>query len=341
MANGWRRVGLIVNPSAGQGAAQSMHAARNAIERLGAQEVFTGRGQMGATALLGWSGQAQVHDLASVTGREETRALARWIAERNADAVIVVGGDGTLSDVAQVCFETESRLPILGIGTGSTNAGRLITCRATRSQELDPDELEFWNADCLFATVDGRLLGLGFNDVVIGHTVVGIINGERRDLDAAERMQENAVTGVPRRIGNRRTRVTRSAPGLTTLLAEGESVGTVVAGFAEPAFFGKAVSGGVCLTTLAGLPAGCLVCDTPLVQVGIAAETVLNAPPVISTYVSLSDGVSIAVERVNEGAALCVDGNPLRLLTESDRVVISVRRRVVVGVRANKDMRSA
>lgn len=341
MAKSWQRVGLIVNPSAGKGAAESLRAARNVIERLVIRTVYTGQNHMGATALSGWSGQVQVHDLASAKDREETRVLARWIAAQNADAVIVVGGDGTLSDVAQVCMETGSRLPILGIGTGSTNVGRLITCGAPRSAELEPGELELWSVDCLVASVGDQLVGLGFNDVVIGHTVVGTVGGERRDVDAVERLQGRTVAGTPRSIGSPRTRVTRIAPGANTVVAEGGSVSTVVVGFAEPAFFGKAVSGGVCLTTLAGLSAGCLVCDTPLARVGLTVQELLSAPPMVSKYVSLSDGMSIVVEHVKEGAVLCADGNPLHLLGESDRVVISVRSGAVVGVRLRKDLRSA
>src|SRR5208283_3967640 len=60
MAEMWRRVGLIVNPIAGSGARESLSAARTAIERLGAQEVSTGRGTTGETALSGWHGRVQV-----------------------------------------------------------------------------------------------------------------------------------------------------------------------------------------------------------------------------------------------------------------------------------------
>lgn len=338
MVETWRRVGLIVNPVAGSGTRESLIAARKAIERCGAQEVATGRGQTGEAALSGWPGRLQVHDSEQIAGNQQTRALARWIAGQNLDALIVVGGDGTLSDAA---IEVGSTLPVIGIGTGSTNVGRLITCRASRVEELNFSEVETWKVDALLAFVNDDLVGMAFNDMVIGCTIIGTIDGQRCDLSAADRILGKSTSARPRPIGNRGTKVSRVSAADRTLVAEGESVGTVVAGFAEPAFFGKAITGGICLATLSGVPAGCLVCDLPLAQVGMTAQILLSAPPAVSRYVSLSEENAIVVENVEGNAALCVDGNPVHRLSVSDRVTISVRTGAVIGVSASKGLRSA
>jgi NAD kinase len=341
MVEEWRRVGLIMNPSAGSGVELALQAVRNALSSIVAEEVLTGPGQTGAAALSGWNGRVVVYDVGAASGRDQTRALAQRIAGQNVAALVVVGGDGTLADVAQVCIEVGCRTPILGIGAGSTNVGRLVTCRASEALQLQPDKLEAWNVDCLTACVNDDLLGRAFNDVVIGYTVVGTIDGQVRDIDAAARLRGKLELGTPRPVATSKTRVTRSSKGGETVVAEGESVGTVITGFAEPAFFGKAVSGGICLAALAGLPAGCLVSTLPLVQVQMSASDLLCATPVISSYVTLSEEVSIVVENVRDDAVLCVDGNPLRLLNQSDRIVISVRKDAVRGVRFRKNPRSA
>ena len=314
MAEEWRRVGLIMNPSAGSGVELALQAVRNVLSNIGAEEVLTGPGKTGSAALEGWSGRIVVYDVGAASGRDQTRALAKRVAGQNVSALVVVGGDGTLADVAQVCIEVGCRTPILGIGAGSTNVGRLVSCRAGEASQLHPDKLETWNVDCLNASVNDDLLGRAFNDVVIGYTVVGTIDGQVRDVDAAARLQGRLELGTPRPVATSKTRVLRSSKDGETVIAEGESVGTVIAGFAEPAFFGKAVSGGICLAALAGLPAGCLVSSLPLVQVQMSASALLRAAPVISSYVTLSEEVSIVVEKVRDAAVLCVDGNPLRLL---------------------------
>ena len=337
MADAWRRVGLVVNPAAGK-STSSTTGVQNALRSLGVDVALTC--QAGKAALSGWSGVVSVHAV-EATGRSYTHALVQWLSGQNVDAVVVVGGDGTLADVAMVCAEKQWRVPIIGIGTGSTNVGRLITCCADKAPELDLRDLETWSLDSLTASFNGELVGLAFNDIVIGHTVVGTIEDRPRDLDAAEHMRGQAIPGRPRRIGGPRTKVMRIGQEVETLVAEGESVGTVVAGFAEPAFYGKAVTGGICLAALAGLPAGCLICDMPLAQIEISATSLLHAAPISSRYVTLAEGISITVENVREGAVLCMDGNPLRQLSESDRVAISVRRDAVVGVRSRRNLRWA
>jgi len=333
MVEDWLRVGLIVNPAAGSGIEVALHSARNAVAALGAEEVCTGVGQTGADALAGWHGQVRTYGGGAASGREQTCALARWLADQRVAAVIVVGGDGTLADVAKVFIGLDCRTPVLGIGAGSTNVGRLITCRTAEVRQLHSENLETWEVDCLAATANGNLLGHAFNDVVIGHTIVGTIDGRIRDIEAAEHMRGTHKAGTPRSIGTNKTRVIRRSKGSETLVAQGRSVGTVVAGFAEPAFFGKAVTGGICLASLTGLAAGCLVSSLPLVQVEISAAALLQAAPVVSSYVTLSEETSIVVENVQDGAVLCVDGNPLRRLNEADRVVISVRKGAVQGIR--------
>lgn len=328
-----RRLGLIVNPRAGRGTAANLRVARNVVDALQPVEVVTGPSQLGAEALRGWNGVVVECLAGAAAGREQTQTLAREIVGQGVDALIVVGGDGALADVALAYLELSSPPPLVGVGVGSTNVGRLITCRADSVTALDVSRLQPQAMDGVLAYCNGELLGLGFNDGVIGFTVVGTIDGRIRDLDAAERLNGRNVPGAPRSIGTPGTRVRRMGAGGSKPIAEGEAVGTVIVGFAERRFFGKAVTGGVCLAAFVGLPAGCLVADQPLVQVEITPESVMNRPPLASRYVSLDEGTRVEVEGVREGAALCADGNPLRLLGEDDCAQFAIRRAAVTVLR--------
>jgi len=338
MADSWQRLGLIVNPVAGPDASESLRIARAVIDRFGASEVATGPALAGAAALDGWPGRISVASSDVAPARARSRALARWLAPQPLDAVIVVGGDGTLSDVA---LEIGDRLPIVGIGTGSTNVGRLVTCRAGQAAGLDIGALEPWHVDGLLASVDDALVGIAFNDVVVGNTIVATIEGRPCDISAFDRLQGRSIPATPRAVGDAGARVTRVASDARTVVAEGACVGTVVAGFAEPAFFGKAITGGVCLASLAGMIAGCVVADVPLARIGATPGELEAAAPIVSRYVTLAEGVSLLIEGIGGQAVLCVDGNPVHHLTPSTRVRISARRHVAVGVRMRHDSRSA
>jgi len=333
-------VGLIVNPAAGKSSARIADVVPKLVTEFAATTVLTGPGALGAAVLSTWNGQTVGHDFPNDNTRETTEALARWIVGHRPSVLIVVGGDGTLSDVAQVCATSGARVPILGVGAGSTNVGNLVTCKLERVADVKVRDLETWSPPCLSATVNGQDVALAFNDVVIGYTVVGTVNGVRTDLDAAQRMQGRIIHRKPRGIGGGETRVVKRTPQSTHTVGAGRRVGAVVAGFAEPSFIGKAISGGVCLSALAGLPAGCVVSNVPLVRVGMTPQEIQDAPPLTTKYVSLSDDAEILVRSVNPGAVLCVDGNPVRCLTSADCVQIRVRREAVVAFRSkNREIR--
>ncbi len=137
-------------------------------------------------------------------GRAQTQALVAQLAQVPLAAMIVVGGDGTLADAACVLINLRSTIPLMGIGVGSTNAGNLITCRASELDKINLDRLQVEPVQSLLAFDNGRLLGIGFNDCVLGFTIVGTIDGVVCDLDAAAKMEVRNQPGMPRSIGTNR-----------------------------------------------------------------------------------------------------------------------------------------
>jgi len=324
-----RNAGLIINPAAGQGFAANAELARRSLSALHIHRVHTGQDQLGATALKDLACELSVYPVQPEASRLQTLDLARQLAAQALDAVLVVGGDGTLADVAVVFSGIRNAPPLLGIGAGSTNAGALITCPGSQVDRLDPDHLEVVPMNGLLASMDGESIGVGFNDCVLGFSVVATINGRLRDADVAEKLFQRNVPGKPRPIGLPSTQVKKIRPGGMEQIATGESVGTVIIGLAERAFIAKAITGGVCLASFAGLLAGCLVADQPLVRVELSASQTLALPPIHSSYASLSEDEQVQVSGVREGTAVCIDGNPLRLLTSHDVVSFQVRQGII------------
>src|SRR5659263_241271 len=101
-------IGIIVNPAAGAGKEFIESVVSSAIEMFKESRVIRPPISEGREATMGASAE-----LSSIV-----------------DAILVVGGDGTMSDVAYSLFAEGAATPIIGIGAGSTNAGPLITVRA-------------------------------------------------------------------------------------------------------------------------------------------------------------------------------------------------------------------
>ena len=328
-------VGLIVNPVAGLGAQANIEIAKRAIESLGAQHILTGPGQQGELA----ASNAVVKQPPELSGRAATQWLAREAASAEVEALVVVGGDGTFADVAFAIFNSEFRCPILGIGAGSTNVGGLLTCKANEIVELGRADYVVDSIHALIANYNDQDLALAFNDVVIGSTVLGTLEGKVIDLDATEHMAGRKIPGQPRSIAAPSASVPKILNDKTIQVAQGSLVGTVIAGFThQDRFYGQAIVGGVCLSSLVGLPAGCLVCEQPIVRTHLDRSDLEANEPLRSAYVSLGEADAIQLTGIGPPAVLCADGNPLKCLEPEDRTQIRVQMNAVEVVRiVNRD----
>jgi len=329
------RLGLIVNPSAGGGEALSI--ARQAVQALAPRELFVGAGEMGADALREIASSLHVVDWQPYSGKARTQFLAECFAKENVDALVVIGGDGTLADVA-LALQGKPSVPLLGIGAGSANVGPLITCLGVQVQRLASAHFTTQVVDGLIAGVNQVPLGLGFNDVVIGFTVLATLNGRLVDVDAAQKMRGRNILRDPESIGAETARVIKITPRGQTLVAQGNQVVTIIVGLPDERFYGKAIAGGVLLSGLTGDPAGCLVCDHLLVRTQMDADWFRRSEPVISSYVGLNETEKIIASGLRDGSVLCADGNPLAVLRPNDSAQVSAQRALVRSIRIEESV---
>jgi NAD kinase len=333
-----KTVGVIINPRAGKGFAENAEIARLAAGKFPGAAILTGAGEMGAKAFSD-ARDLEICPCESPPGRQQTVALARALASRQVDLLLVVGGDGTMADVAFALVEmgmpSAATVPIVGIGMGSTNVGPLITCRGSEVSGLDIDHLETDSLPAALVKYQQTLLGIGFNDCILGFTVLGTLDGQVRDLDAQAKMKGINLLGDPDRpVGTPLTLIERISPAGTVEIARGEWVGSVAIGFSAPAFFGKAITGGICLAAYLNIPAGCLVSDCTMSRIEITRQEALALAVQRSNYVSFDETMCIRVSGMRSGTAVCADGNPLKILSPEDQVEFWVRPASVRAVKS-------
>ena len=322
MTNAFQRVGLIINATAGRHSAHCFQAASQALDALNVRQVITGPGSMGENAITDTGLDVEICDISPATGREATKALARTLADLKLDTVIVVGGDGTMADVAGVFMDAPHQPHILGIGAGSTNAGTLITCIADEAQQLNTNSLLLQSLNTLVVSIDDVPSAIAFNDCVFSTTVVGTLDGQLMDIDAAALLEERCEPGQPECIGSEDTLIQITSADHCDNLSGNQIIGTIIIGFAEQAFRAKAVTGGICLATQVGLPAGCLVADRPIAYLGATTESLRSDGPLHTTFMGMDADSKVMVSGVRPGTVICADGNPVALLNETSVVQI-------------------
>lgn len=333
MTEAHQRIGLIVNSAAGGNPKRCFRAALQAVSALGVTRVVTGPGEFGADSVNDPCLQTEVCDIGDASGREGTRELARSFADLELDTVIVVGGDGTMADVAGVFLKMPFQPRILGIGAGSTNAGTLVTCLAEDAAQLDKTELVAKRLDALLVKVIGGPSAVAFNDCVFSSTVVGTLDGKLVDLDAAAMLDGHFKPGAQQSVGGADTVVQVIGQGRCEPLSCGPVVATIIIGFAEPEFRAKAITGGICLAHHVGFPAACLVADRPIAYFGATAESLLTDGPIRTAFMALDVSGTVVITGLNNGAVVCVDGNPLASLNEESEVQIQPKPGVITALK--------
>jgi Diacylglycerol kinase catalytic domain len=333
----FRDVGLIVNKSAGAGL--DSHSVQEVLQVLGTRHVVTGLGQLGGEFVDPVRWRLRLLPVQEPPGRVQSQALARSMAAQGLGLILVMGGDGTLADVAGAIADVPGAPVVCGIGAGSMSVGELTAFKLSDVAYLDSRRLEVRAVPAIVAKVE-TTIALAFNDVVLGTTLVGTLDGRVCDLDAAAYLQGQRLPGRPLPIGRTGAVIKRTGTGEgpghelgEMLIAGGRGIGGVVAGLTSSAYVGRAITGGVCLASWAGVVAGCVVSDVPLARVGLSAESVLCMRPLRSSFTALTAGHRIVIEGVRAGTAVLADGNPLALLKEQNRVEIAVRQGAVRAVK--------
>jgi predicted polyphosphate/ATP-dependent NAD kinase len=233
-----------------------------------------------------------------------------------------VGGDGTMSDVAYALFTTCSTTPILGIGAGSMNAGPLISLKAAELGTLDPDALTVKEAGGILATLKGEHMGLGFNDIVFGDTVLATLDGRVVQVSAAEFMKGRKIPAPPSRAGTLDSEVYIERSGKAIQIHKGE-FGQIFAAPLEERYLGKGLAGGTSLAAALGLPAGIAITSEPLINYSIGPDELLSMEPIITRTASFRKGDEVVVRGLKDGTCLNIDGNPIKLLEHDDDVFLS------------------
>ncbi|MFZ3166947.1 MAG: diacylglycerol kinase family protein [Candidatus Methanoperedens sp.] len=295
-----KKLGVIVNTVAGAGGAFIENVASSAISKFRESQII------------------RPHLLAR---REATIAAAADLASR-VDAILVVGGDGTMSDVAYSLFKAGAATPILGVGGGSTNAGPLITVRSQEIDMLDPSAFSVQEVGGILASLNGEKVGLGFNDVVLGDTILTTIEGRVVQVNASEFMKGRKKSSPPSRVGTTDSEVCieRGGESPEKIVIHKGVFGQFFAAPLEERYLGKGLAGGTSLAAALGLPAGIAITSEPLVNFSIGAEELLLMEPIITKTSSIREADNVVVTGIREGTCLNVDGNPLALLGPGDEV---------------------
>ena len=268
----------------------------------------------------------------------KTRVMNTWEDSVNAgyilsqiediEAVIVIGGDGTLSDVVAGQRRSGKLVPIIGIGIGTANAGPMISLSLNEC-DLISDEF----------TVKGMMgidvfhlkdyIATGFNDVVFSDCIVSTLGGKTVTVDARKFLEGHRIESTPEDIGTDTTCVSLNSRYFAT--GKDMKISQIIASPIHDVdkFKYMAVTGLMCWMPYSVYRGVLTVTDKPVVKLTRSDErTTLTMKQCIL-------GDKDVIEIRNTKGYVVVDGNPRIDMSENGAVYLNLNRRAALSARFN------
>jgi hypothetical protein len=269
--------------------------------------------------------QAKVVDITATGHVERIRAAVRALAGAGIDLLMLVGGDGFASYCAEEVISHSFDLPLLCVAGGTANVGPLIGFDEEDLRELDIGRCVERSASALQCSSGGRTLGYGFNDIVVGDTFLGSVDGKVVNIA----LEPFLATGEKRPcrpspvITGPDFSVVRNGVSRRSSIARPSLI--VAAPLNEIGFYrGKAALGAVCMAPWTGKNAVLAISDRNWIDTEADTDGERLA---VCEQLLFGAGDIIEISGLSQAGQLLIDGNPFR--REAGAVALSVSENVV------------
>lgn len=310
------KIGVVVGSASGKGSAQKVVALLAA--RLRACEVAVCGDAFGCDELPpSWS---RLSPDISKDYVENLRNVVASLLDWGADALVCVGGDGLASYVLDAAVAGQERgkaaepgargkrVPLLSIASGTINVGPALAFRAEDIPTLDISKLSVQSIDAVEVLVDGSHLAYAVNDVIIGNSFLGTVDGEVVNLSARELLHSCRKLKIEPSTDIAGEGFCLSKNGAPVAVSMKTPAQIIVSPLGRREFFGRAIAGVLCNAAFMDGAAALGLFDTVIVR---AAEPLRGfGDTARSEHLLFGPDDRIEVGGLGPDADIIVDGNP-------------------------------
>jgi hypothetical protein len=276
-------------------------------------------------SVAGWGGEeigGTVHQAPAVqTGYVASlHAAVDTLHGQDPAFYLLLGGDGLASYVAGRLVQAGAVRPkILGLAGGTANVGPIIALTLDELEDLPLHQISFVCCDALEARDGERFLALGFNDLVVGNTLLSTMDGQVLTIDALRLAQEGVkASAVPVSNISKALRVTKNGKEVPCGLASPAQA--VLSTLQHDNTYGRAVLGALCMAAGERHMAALVLLDIPVVSFEKRPEG--DTAFMTASQLLFKSGDMLCLSGLSPGVCLVADGNPFPLENGSLRVRI-------------------
>lgn len=239
---------------------------------------------------------------------ERLNQIVDGLSAQGPDFYLIAGGDGLAAYVAGRLLHTGHVRPkLIGVAMGTANVGPIVSFSAAELARISPKDVSFAARGAIEAFDGDVSAAFGFNDVVLGNTLLGTANGAVRTLSAramardGSKIPEEPLENIGGRLAVVKNGVSSPSP-----LAHTAQI--VVSAVERENLYGRAVSGMLCFACRPGPHAALTLSERPLVVTDYDPRGF--AVPALFAQMLFGEGDEVRIEGLSPQALLVADGNP-------------------------------
>ena len=118
------------------------------------------------------------------------KAKIQGLLQAGAQRFVSVGGDGTATYVRNALYELGQDLPILGVAAGTANVGPIVSVTLDQLAGRHISQASLVPCDGLSVFVNGKFVSLAFNDLIVGDTFLGTIDGQTVNMSVRALLED-------------------------------------------------------------------------------------------------------------------------------------------------------
>lgn len=225
---------------------------------------------------------------------------------------VLAGGDGIAAYVADrlLTKDPACKPKFVGVAMGTANVGPIISFSAEELEKLTPEKLRFESCGAVEARSCGTHAAYGFNDVVLGNTLLATVDGKTRTVSAKDMCCDGSKTPVlPHEHLGEGLRVLKNGKELPSVPHTVSQI--IVSSVERENLYGRAITGVLCLTDGAEERAAMLLSPRPLVIVDYDYRGYEEFS--VTSQLLFSKKDELEVKGLADDVLIVADGNPIAL----------------------------
>ena len=230
------------------------------------------------------------------------------VSNKKPDFYVVAGGDGFAAYIAARLLKTGPSKPrLIGVAMGTANVGPIISFSAETLRSAVPQALAYEACGAVEAFDGDVSVAFGFNDIVLGNTILGTMDGAVQTLSAramvqsGQKVPEQPMENIAENLIIRKN----GAPSASPLIHTAQIVASTLE---RENHYGRAVSGMLCYSDFQQAHSALLLSERPLVVVDYDPRGFES--PALFAHVLFGTEDEISIEGLLPSALIIADGNP-------------------------------